>query len=350
MIPACRWGVLRFPPVVLPPPARFSPKALSTVWSPSRPHANATSPAHFPDVFAAAGGERTHSHTLRACTRWRIPPTSTQRKQVGPAFRSWLCRGEAALECGNLFPLSGLQPPANTPVRASRSPNSDLRSPTPRALVLEIVVLFPSAPSASSCFILSFVFALGVNRDSTQEPAKHIEQEHPRLPAPCFIRGGVLHGPTRLRFDLARAGASPIQARSASKWIRRFGAPRFGFLTDPLACASTSYALARPPLQARSASKWVPAFRSWLCRGEAALECGNLFPLSGLQPPANTPVRASRCAIACASVTSPVYPFHPWLFIQPPRPSYPPVFFASSRLGILGVNRFFRFRVQTASK
>ncbi len=35
------------------------------------------------------------------------------------------------MECGNLLPLSGLQPPANTPVRAFRSPNSDLRSPTP---------------------------------------------------------------------------------------------------------------------------------------------------------------------------------------------------------------------------
>ena len=26
--------------------------------------------------------------------------------------------------------------------------------------------------------------------------------------------------------------------------------------------------------------------------------------------------------------------FHPWLFTQPPRPQYPSVFFASSRLGV----------------
>ena len=87
-----------------------------------------------------------------------------------------------------------------------------------------------------------------------------------------------------MRFELLRAGASPIQARSASKWIRRFGrlvsgpsrthslalrasarwrvahtstqrqqvdpafrAPRFRSFTDPLACASSFCALARSP-------------------------------------------------------------------------------------------------------
>ncbi len=33
----------------------------------------------------------------------------------------------------------------------------------------------------------------------------------------------VLKGPTRLRFELLRAGASGIQVRSASKWIECFG-------------------------------------------------------------------------------------------------------------------------------
>ena len=107
----------------------------------------------------------------------------------------------------------------------------------------------------------------------------------------------VLHGPTRLRFELLRAGASPIQARSAIKWIRAFRAPRFRSFTDPLACASSFCALARSPykhaapasgsgvsgasfpvligptrlrfellragafpIQARSASKWIRRF------------------------------------------------------------------------------------------
>ncbi len=117
----------------------------------------------------------------------------------------------------------------------------------------------------------------------------------------------VLNGPTRLRFELVRAAASPLQARSASKWIERCG---------------PCFAAAKPPM-----------------------ECGNLLPLSGLQPPANTPVRASRSAIACASVTSPGYPcsvrvpsvFRPWLFIQPPRPQSPH-FVASSRLGVLALS------------
>jgi len=48
-------------------------------------------------------------------------------RRFGPCFAA----AKPPMECGNLLPLSGLQPPANTPVRAFRSPNSDLRSPTP---------------------------------------------------------------------------------------------------------------------------------------------------------------------------------------------------------------------------
>ena len=52
MIPACRWGRLRFPPVVLPPPARFPPKAISTVWvTIPGPIAAPHPPRIFPDVL-----------------------------------------------------------------------------------------------------------------------------------------------------------------------------------------------------------------------------------------------------------------------------------------------------------
>ena len=112
--------------------------------------------------------------------------------------------------------------------------------------------LFPLLPPVHSLPCLR----VGVNRDSIQEPAKHIEQEHPR----------------------PSAHVSAVA----------------GSLTDPLACASSFYALARAPYKraARASGSGVSVLAA--PRGEAALECGNLLPLSGLQPPANTPVRAFR--------------------------------------------------------
>ena len=53
----------------------------------------------------------------------------------------------------------------------------------------------------------------------------------------------VLNGPTRLRFELLRAGASPLQARSASKWIGCFGP-----------CRRTA---AKPPWSAGTCSRFL---------------------------------------------------------------------------------------------
>ena len=163
-------GRLWFPPVVLPPPAQFSPKAISTLWSSPAPWQRPHPPRISRFGSPPAGGERTHSLALRACTRWRVPPTSTQREQVDPTFRSWLCRGEAALECGNLLPLSGMQPHANTPrsrVPDLPTPICDLRHIV--SSVLEIVIV-----CISLCFLCFLLFIshlrlrVGVNRDSTQ--------------------------------------------------------------------------------------------------------------------------------------------------------------------------------------
>ncbi len=136
----------------------------------------------------------------------------------------------------------------NHPVRASRSPNSDLRSPIPwfSTFVVPPSDGFPSSVAqdknhethetgrphpflCSLCFllfILFFVFALAsIDSQFRRRTGAH-EAHRTRTPSPacpCFIRGGVLNGPTRLRFELVRAGACPIQARSASKWIKCFG-------------------------------------------------------------------------------------------------------------------------------
>ena len=185
-------GRLRFPPVVLPPPACFRRRRSAPYGIPDPRQRHI--PRAFPQCFAAAGGKRIHSLALRACTRWRVPPTSTQREQVDRAF--WVPRFRSLadpLACASsLYALA--RPPYKPAARASGSS-----------------VLGASFP--------------------------------------------VLSGPTRLRFELVRAGESPLQARSASKWIRCFG---------------PCFAAAKPHM-----------------------ECGNLLPLSGLQPRADTPVHAS---------------------------------------------------------
>ncbi len=162
------------------------------------------------------------------------------------------CRGEAAYGVRELVPAFWPTPHANTP--CSRIPDlptpiCDLRhlvSSCSKSYSSLYFPLFPLLPPVHSFLRLR----VGVNRDSTQEPAKHIRARTPSPVCRPFIRGGILNGPTRLRFELVRARASSIQARSASKWIRRFRVPRFRSLTDltdPLACASSSYALARLP-------------------------------------------------------------------------------------------------------
>ncbi len=122
---------------------------------------------------------------------------------------------------------------------------------------------FPfSASSASSCSFSSLSSRCSQscrNSADQQETANDIKQERPRMPVhvpsvvgsltdplacasslyalarPPYKHAArasgssvlsaslpVLNGPTRLRFELVRAGASPIQARSASKWNPAF--------------------------------------------------------------------------------------------------------------------------------
>ncbi len=102
MIPACR-GVYGFRSLFYGPRRVFAEGDQHRMVT--RPHGNVTSPAHFPRRFAAAGGERTHSLALRARTRWRVSPTSTQRQQVDRAFWSLPPhRGEAAYGVRELVP------------------------------------------------------------------------------------------------------------------------------------------------------------------------------------------------------------------------------------------------------
>ncbi len=92
-----------------------------------------------------------------------------------------------------------------------------------------------SASSASSCSFSSLSSRCSQscrNSADQQETANDMKQERPRMP---------VHVPSVV-----------------------------GSLTDPLACASSLYALGASPIQARSASKWNPAFWSLLRRGEAA--------------------------------------------------------------------------------
>ena len=146
-----------------------------------------------------------------------------------PGVFPLLAAAKPPMECGNLFPLSGLQPPANTPVRTSRSPNSDLRSPTPCVLVLEIVVLFPSVPSASSC---SFSSSSSRWRQSCrssadqQETPNDIKQERPRMPVSyswCVIEPPQSQYPpvflcvfAPLRLCVKRSGWRDVQVETVS--------------------------------------------------------------------------------------------------------------------------------------
>jgi len=119
---------------------------------------------------------------------------------------------------------------------------------------------FPfSASSASSC---SFSSSSSRWRQSCrnsadqQETANDMKQERPRMP---------VHVPSVV-----------------------------GSLTDPLACASSLYALARPPYKHAARASGIRRFGPCFAAAKPPMECGNLLPLSGLQPPANTPVRAFR--------------------------------------------------------
>ncbi len=119
---------------------------------------------------------------------------------------------------------------------------------------------FPfSASSASSCSFSSLSSRCSQscrNSADQQETANDIKQERPRMP---------VHVPSVV-----------------------------GSLTDPLACASSLYALARPPYKHAARASGIRRFGPCFAAAKPPMECGNLLPLSGLQPPANTPVRAFR--------------------------------------------------------
>ena len=147
------------------------------------------------------------------------------------------------MECGNLVT-------AFWPTAACKHPSSHVPDlPTPicdlRHLVSSTFVVPPSGGFPS------------VTQDKNHEiHESHEKQSRYRTEA---------HRGSRGRRWLALPTSTQ---RQQVDWA--FRAPRVGSLTDPLACASSSCALAASPLQARSASKWIRRFRSWLCRGEAA--------------------------------------------------------------------------------
>ena len=174
----------------------------------------------------------------RLCALAR-PHTSTQRQQVDRAFRSLPhAAAKPHMECGNLLPLSGLQPQANTPVRAS--PISQLRSAIsdtlrPRArnrnrLCISLCSL------RFLLFILFFVFVLASI-------------------VPHFRRG------------------EPRNTRNTRKWP-----------------ATAIFPACRWKLHDFCPSAHAPGVFPLHAAAKPHMECGNLLPLSGLQPPANNPV------------------------------------------------------------
>ena len=232
------------------------------------------------------------------------------------------------MECGNLFPLS----PVPLPSRQCCFLRRTLL--VPFTLNRSSQASVATKATVRACPPAAMVGQLQLNPEDKQEPAKHIEQEHPRLrarvssaattltdplacasslyalPRPPYkhaapasgsgVSGAtcrVLNGPTRLRFELVRAAACLHTSTQRQQVDRAFRAPRFGSLTDPLACASSLYVLPRPPykhaapasgsrvsgasfpvpngptrlrfelvraaassIQARSASKWIRRF------------------------------------------------------------------------------------------
>ena len=355
MIPACRWGVYGFRPSSYRPRRVFAEgdqHRMVTIPDPRQRHI----PRAFPQCFAAAGGERTHSLALRACTRWRVPPTSTQREQVDRAFWSPRFRSLAdPLACASsLYALA--RPPYKHAARASGSSVLGASFPVvsgPTRLRFELVRAGASPPTSTQreqvdrafrsprfrsltdpLACASSLYALARPPTSTQREQVDRAFWAPRFgsltdPLACAsslyalarspykhaarasgssVLGAslpVLNGPTRLRFELVRAGASPPASTQREQVDRAFWSPRFRSLTDPLACASSLYALARPPASTQR-EQVDRAFRSLLRRGEAALECGNLLPLSGLQPPANTFRQFARPRSPNSDLRSPI--------------------------------------------
>ena len=182
MIPACRWGVYGFRPSSYRPRRVFAEgdqHRMVTIPDPRQSHI----PRAFPQCFAAAGGERIHSLALRACTRSRVPPTSTQREQVDRAFRSPRFRSLTdPLACASsLYALA--RPPAST-----QREQVDRAFWAPR---------FGSLTDPLAC--ASSLYALA------RSPYKHAARASGSSVLGASLP--VLNGPTRLRFELVRAGA-----------------------------------------------------------------------------------------------------------------------------------------------
>ena len=136
------------------------------------------------------------------------------------------------MECGNLFPLSGLQPPASTPVRASpisqlRSPISDTLCPRARNRNRLCISL------CSLCFllfILFFVFVLVsiVTQLRRQEPRKTRntrkfgKDDDPGLPV-GRLRFPPVALPPPARFRRRRSAPYGEVAGTLRRAVRRVG-------------------------------------------------------------------------------------------------------------------------------
>ncbi len=177
-------------------------------------------PAHFPVWFAAAGGEP-NGESISECES----PSAKKSPLTGSVIHCLRLplpahRGQAAYGVRELVT-------AFWPTAACKHPSSRIPDlPTP---ICDLRYLVSSCSKSSFYFPLfpllppvHSLLRVGVNRNSTQKPAKHIEQEHPRLPAHVSTVAGSLTDPLAALRASARCRV-PLQARSASKWIRRFG-------------------------------------------------------------------------------------------------------------------------------
>ena len=129
ILPACAWDVYVFRPLFYRPRRVFAEGDQHRMVT--RPHGNVTSPAHFPVWFAAAGGEP-NGESISECES----PSAKKSPLTGSVIHCLRLplpahRGQAAYGVRELVTAFWPTPHPNHPVRASRSPNSDLRSPTP---------------------------------------------------------------------------------------------------------------------------------------------------------------------------------------------------------------------------
>ena len=264
----------------------------------TRPHGNVTSPAHFPVWFAAAGGEP-NGESISECES----PSAKKSPLTGSVIHCLRLplpahRGQAAYGVRELVT-------AFWPTAACKHPSSRIPDlPTP---ICDLRYLVSSCSKSSFYFPLfpllppvHSLLRVGVNRNSTQKPAKHIEQEHPRLPAHVSTVAGSLTDPLACASSFCALPRPPTSTQR-QQVDPAFRAPRFRSFTDPLACASSFCALPRPPTSTQR-QQVDPAFRAPRFRSLTdPLACASsLYALP--RPPTSTQRqqvdRASRFAIA----------------------------------------------------